>query len=278
MVSLMVSTIWDDRALDGLAHLVGGDLDRARQPRQQVAPPERHVLLVVGTRERRPDGDLDVLRRPLADQQIELASTVRDDVLVELVAADAQAPRDHDAAQADDRDLRGAAADVHDEAARGLADGQPGADRGGHRLLDEARPARTRVERGVPDGALLHLGDARRDAQQHPGPWDEAHAVVHLLHEVLDHLLGDVEVADDAVPQRADRDDAGGRAADHALGLGAHLEHLAGAGIDGDHGGLADDDAPATHVDEGVGGTEIDPDVSGEPSEEGIEHRWGGSL
>ena len=76
---------------------------------------------------------------------------------------------------------------------------QPGADRGGHRLLDEAGPARAGVERRVADGALLDLGHAGRDAEQHPRPRDQAHPVVHLVHEVLDHLLGHVEVADDPV-------------------------------------------------------------------------------
>ena len=49
-------------------------------------------------------------------------------------------------------------------------------------------------------------------------------------------------------------------------------------GIDGDHAGLADDDAPATHVDEGVGSAEVDPDIAGEPSKEGVKHGWGGPL
>ena len=116
----------------------------------------------------------------------------------------------------------------------GSRHGQPGTDRGGHRLLDQAGPAGPGVEGGVADGTLLHLGHARRDAEQHPGPRDQADPVVHLVHEVLDHLLGDVEVADDAVAQRPDRDDLGRRPADHALGLRADGEHALGLGVDGD--------------------------------------------
>ena len=63
------------------------------------------------------------------------------------------------------------------------------------------------LRRRVADGALLDLGHARRDAEQHPRPRDQPDPVVDLVHEVLDHLLGDVEVADDAVAERADRDD-----------------------------------------------------------------------
>ena len=60
-------------------------------------------------------------------------------------------------------------------------------------------------------------------------------AVVHLVHEVLDHLLGHVEVADDPVAQRADGDDVGGRAAEHALRLGADRQDPLGLRVDGDH-------------------------------------------
>ena len=177
-------------------------------------------------------------------------------------------PADDDAAEADDGDLRRAATDVDDEAAGRLADRQAGADRGRHGLLDEARPAGAGVERGVPDGALLDLGDAGRDAEQHPRPRDQPDPVVHLVHEVLDHLLGDVEVADDAVAQRADRDDVGRRPADHALGLRADRQHALRLGVDGDDAGLADDDAAVADVDQGVGRAEVDPDVAGEQAEE----------
>ena len=46
-------------------------------------------------------------------------------------------------------------------------------------------------------------------------------ALVHLLDEVAQHLLADVEVGDDAVLQRADGLDVARRAADHPLGLDA---------------------------------------------------------
>ncbi len=45
-----------------------------------------------------------------------------------------------------------------------------------------------------------------------------------------------------------------------------------GAGLDGHHARLADDDAPVTDVDERVGRAEVDADVAGEDAEEGVEH------
>ena len=140
------------------------------------------------------------------------------------------------------------------------------------------RPAGAGVERGVADGPLLDLGDARRDAQQHPRPGDHADPVVDLVDEVLDHLLGHVEVADDAVAQRPDRDDVGRRPADHPLGLGADRQHALGLGVDRDDGRLAHDDAAVADVDERVGRPEVDPDVAGEEAEDAVEHLAGGSF
>ena len=149
------------------------------------------------------DLELDLLGGLLADEQLVLLLDVADDRLVHLVAADAQALRDDDAAERDDRHLGRAAADVDDHVPGRLGDGQPGADRGGHRLLDQVRLARAGGQRRLLDRALLDAGDARRDADDHARVREAV--LVHLLDEVAEHLLGDVEVGDDAVLQRADR-------------------------------------------------------------------------
>ena len=73
------------------------------------------MLLVVVARVGRPDRDLDVLRGPLAEQQVVLAAGVGHDVLVHLVATYPNAAADDDAAERDHGHLRGAAADVDDE-------------------------------------------------------------------------------------------------------------------------------------------------------------------
>ena len=51
-------------------------------------------------------------------------------------------------------------------------------------------------------------------------------AVVHLRDEMPEHRLGHFEVRDDAILQRTDRDDVGGRAAEHALRFVADREHF----------------------------------------------------
>ena len=110
------------------------------------------------------------------------------------------------------------------------------------------------------------------------GPRDQADPVVHLVHEVLDHLLGDVEVADDPVAERADRDDRGGRPADHPLRLGADREHALRLRVDRHDRRLGDHDPAIAHVDQRVGGAEVDADVAGEEAEESVEHADGQIL
>src|SRR5204862_306321 len=70
------------------ADLVGADLDAARQPGEQVTSAQRDALRVPVAGIGRTDRDLDVLGRPLAEEQVVLAPSECDDVLVHLVAAD----------------------------------------------------------------------------------------------------------------------------------------------------------------------------------------------
>ena len=154
----------------------------------------------------------------------------------------------------------------------GSCTGQPGADRGGHRLFDDVRGlARAGLLGGFLHRALLDTGDARRDADDHAGPRPLAR--VHALDEVAQHLLADVEVGDHAVLQRADRLDVLGRAPDHLLGFDADRERAAVADVDRDHRRLVEHDTAAAHVHERVGSAQIDRHVAAEESGvEGFAH------
>src|SRR5947207_12480014 len=103
----------------------------------------------------RSDLELDLLGRLLTDEQLVLRLDVLDDRLVHLVAADAHALADDDAAERDDRDLGRAAPDVDNHVPRRLGDREPGADRGRHQLFDQVGLPGTGGERGLLDGALL---------------------------------------------------------------------------------------------------------------------------
>jgi hypothetical protein len=147
-----------------------------------------------------------------------------------------------------------------------LADRQPGADRGGHRLLDQVGLAGARRQARLLDRALLDAGHAGGDADHDPRM--RPAVLVHLLDEVAQHLLGDVEVGDDPVLQRPDGGDGAGRAAEHALGLDADRVHLLGALVDRHHGRLGEHDPPPSDVHERVGRAEVDRHVAtAEPCE-----------
>src|SRR3569833_1113479 len=108
--------------------------------------------------------------------------------------------------------------------------------------------------------APFDLRRAARHADQHARARVEVAVLVHLVDEVLEHLLRDGEVGDDAVLQRSDRGDVAGRAADHGLRLGADRgDGLRAARAfvltHGDHRGFVQHDALAAYINKSVGRT-----------------------
>ena len=84
-----------------------------------------------------------------------------------------------------------------------------------------------------------------------------------LRMKMLDHLLGDLEIGDHAVPQGSDGGDVAGGPAQHLLGLLADGENLFLAAHirDRHHGRLRQHDAATFHIDQGVCRAEIDGHV-----------------
>src|SRR6201999_464793 len=139
------------------------------------------------------------------------------DRLVEVVTGHANRFADADVGQGDDGHFRRAAADVDDHAGGRFGDGQAGADRGGHGLFDEEDAASAGALGGVEHGALFDGGDAGGDGDDDARA-DEVLAAVNAADEVAEHRLGDLEVGDHAVLERADGGDGAGRLAEHLLG------------------------------------------------------------
>src|SRR4029079_7401737 len=170
----------------------------------------RHALL---ERIRGPDLHLDSRGRALADEQVVRLLDVLDDRLVHLVARDAHRLAVDDARERDDGDVGGAAADVHDHVARGLRDRHARTDRRGHGFFHQVHLAGLRAIRAVLHRALFDLRDLRRDADHDTRPDPDVAVVVRLADEVRQHLLGDLEVGNDAVLHRLDGAAVGGGAA-----------------------------------------------------------------
>ena len=217
-------------------------------------------------RVRRADLDLDGLGGTLANEQVVGLLDVVDDRFIHLVAGHAHGLAVDDSGQRDHGDIGRAAADVDHHVARGLLDGQAGADGGRHRFLDQVHFTGLGAVGAVLHRALLDLRNFRRHADDDSRPHPHR-AVVRLLDEVGQHLLGDVEVGDDAVLHRLDGHDVAGRAAQHLLGFASNGFDAPVHLVDRDNRRLVDDDALALGIDAGVGRAEVDGEVSRETRE-----------
>ena len=242
--------------------LPGRNDDGLRQAADQVTAADLGVRLVRG-RAGRSDRHLDLLGGPFAQHERVLLLDEDDDRLVHFVAADADGLGGYDAAERDHRYLGGPAAHVHDHVAGRLVHRQPGADRGRHRLLDDVDAAGTGLVPGFFHRALLHAGDPARHGHHQPR-LGEVPVPVHLLDEVAQHPLGDVEVGDDAILERPDGHDVAGRPADHPFGLHADRDDLAVVRVERHHRWLVQHDPAPPHVHQGVRGAEIDRHVAAE--------------
>ncbi len=187
-----------------------------------------------------------------------------DDRFVHRVAADPYRAADDDAGQRDDRDVGGAAADVDDHVAGRVGDRQTRADGGRHRLVDEVHLAGLGAIGGVLHGAPLDRRDLGGHADEHPGPEPGANQLVGLADEVREHLLGGVEVGNHPVLDRPDGTKMAGTASEHLPGGAAHRLDNAAHGVEGNEGGLVQDDAASFGVDAGIGGAEIDSEIGSE--------------
>jgi hypothetical protein len=243
----------DDR-LERVRDQEAGHVLGARRPVRQVqADRLGEALGPAGDAERR----LQLPGRALADDQAELVPQRLHDGLVHGVARLAQRLGPDHPPAGHGRDLGGAAADVDHEAARPAGQVEPGAGRGGHRLVDQPD-----VVPGPPDGQrgddrppLDRRGPARHAYQRVPPGQREPAGPAQ---ERVQHGRGRVQVRDDPVPQRVDHLDVLRLLVGQHLRRLAHRGDLAHAGVDGDRGRLLEHDAPAGHPDERVHGAEID--------------------
>ena len=201
---------------------------------------------------------LNTFRGAVADGQAVGAADVVGDGGVEAVAAHAHGVLGHHAAEREDGDFGGAAANVHYHVAGRGCDGNAGADGRGHRFADDVGGTGAGRQRGVGDGAAFGGGGAGRHAHHHVGPRQPKPAR-HFGDIVPDHGAGDAVVGDNAVAQRMRGLDGVRGAAEHALGLGADGHDLVVV-VDGHHAGFVDHDAALGHINQDVGSAEINGD------------------
>jgi hypothetical protein len=149
-------------------------------------------------------------------------------------------------------------------------------------FLDHPDLARAGIFHRLADRAALDLGRAVGHADDDARHRSHHPSLLHLADEVLQHLLGDGVVGDDAVAQRTYGSDVGRRTAEHLLGLdtdGLDLLGPARVHADRDDRGFVEDDTFVAHVDECVGGAQIDGQIVDKQTADGVEHRfWPGGY
>ncbi len=195
----------------------------------------------------------------LADGDAELVADVLEDLVVIVVARHPDAGGLDLAAQGQNGDIGGAAADVDDHPAVGVGDVDAGAQGGGDGLIDQVDLTGTGRHHGLHHSVALDAGDGRRHTDRHPG-LDHVGAV-HLIDKAADQLPGHGVVADDAVLQREDGGNIVGRTAHHGKRLVAHLQHRVLAGVHGHHAGLVEYHALSGLCNDDGGRPQINADI-----------------
>ena len=173
-------------------------------------------------------GELDALCQGGAYLDAVYALHVVLDVGGELVACYADALVGDDAAQGDDGNLGGAAAYVDNHVAFGCLDVEAYAECGRHGLVNHVDVASAGVLGAVAHGAELDFGGAGGDAYDHAQRGGEPAALAaDHLNQAANHVLGGVEVGDDAVDHGAHGTDARTLLAFHEVGGGAYCDWFA---------------------------------------------------
>src|SRR5690606_29056880 len=259
--------------LQGFQHLVGVQGKGPRHTLGQVATAHVHFQQFA-TGEGHTNFLLDALGGGFTDQAAVVAPHIGDDGFVKAVAADPYRFRVDHTVERNQGDLGGTTADIDDHGAMGFLDRQAGADGRRHRLFDQVDFPGAGAQRRLANGPALNLGRLAGHTDEHARAGLNEAVLVHLVDEVLQHLLAYAEVGDDTVLHRADRLDVTGRAAEHALGFGTDSHHafLVAVGTDGYDGRFIQYNAPVTDVDQSIGGSQVDGQITGKHAANFFEH------
>ena len=220
------------RLLQRFQSLIRGDHDGLRETGDQVAAAHFHGQHL-GAAVSRADLNLDILTGSLTDQKVVFLSHVTDHCLVEVIARDLNRSRDDGAAEGDDSDVRGAAADVDDHISAGLRNVDARTDCRGNRLLNDCDFLCACLVGRILHGLSLDLGRAGGNADRNAGT-EQGLLADRLVDEVLEHLLGHGVIRDDTVAERTNRNDIARRTADHETRLLTDCENAVGVAVNRD--------------------------------------------
>ena len=270
-------TMWFSGSVSASRISLLRDGEAARHAFGQVAALD-FDLLDFAAREGRADVLLDRFGGRLADQHAVVAADVVDDGFVELVAADAHAALVDHAAERDDADFGGAAADVdHHRAGRFATPAgrrrspRPSAPRSGRPREAPAPSADSRIARRStwvePQGTQMMMRGLGLSTERGCTILMNCLSIcsVTVKSAITPSFIGRMaSMLPGTLPSIA--------LASCADGLDRLLAVRAAFVADGDHRGLVEHDALAAHVDQRVGGAEVDGEVRREVATERSEH------
>ena len=157
--------------------------------------------LIFFHRDRRANGDLDILGGWLTDDQPILFSCICHNRIIQLHTADADRVGGDNAVEGNDGGFTHAAAQINDHVAGGCADRKPGAQRCGKRLLNQKYFAAAGLQRRLMHGAAFHARHAVRHTD-HDARFKETKRSDNFLNEVKEHTLGHFVIGNDAILKR----------------------------------------------------------------------------
>jgi hypothetical protein len=169
--------------------------------------------------------------------------------------------------------------DVDNHAAADLCDRQACAESSCHRLFNQPDFTGSGRHGCIVNGPLLDFcnsgGDTDDDSRAR---YRDKTLLVCFTDEIFKHRLGDLELGDHAVSQGSHSDNVGWSPPDHFLGFRSDCLRFPGSFIDSHPRRFSDDDPLTTHVDERIGGSQVNSDVKRKKTQkpvEGIESQIG---
>lgn len=189
-----------------------------------------------------------------------LFAQVTDDRIVEVIAAQRHTVGHGNLPHGQNRNVRRPCTHVHNHGAIGLVKAGARTQCRCNGALQQIGFAHACIKHGTDDGALFHIIYAGGHGNHGPGAREKTLAD-NLRGEVLQHCTRKLKVNHCAVAQRAQGKHVAGGAPDHAVGVHANGQGLAGITLNGYHSGFAKHNSFPFHIDQHVGGAKVDADV-----------------
>ena len=118
----------------------------------------------------------------------------------------------------------------------------------------------TRIFSGILNGALFNSGNSRWNTNHHS--WFAPTTSCDALNEIAQHFFAHVEVGNDSIFQWTNHFNMFRSTSKHSLCFPTDCNRLSVAHIDSNHRGLIQNNSLTAHVHQGVGGAEVDCNVT----------------